>query len=270
MNFLRRLLVFIITSGALTSVGIVAFQFPARADVLPVFADEFDGTGTPDITKWGAQIGAGWDNGKNAAYYTPFDRAGSPNAYQDGIGDLVIEARREAYSGTSFTSARMASRFNQSYGRLEVRARFDALQQGVWPALWTVGSSGTSETQWPNTGEIDLMEWFGGNPPGPEVISHMHSRPDPKLSFKAAGSDVREWNTYSVEWRPGFVEFKLNGIQYGYLAAKQYGPGYKSFKSPQGIRLNIALNDGLISWFPPMTSDFQIARLYVDYVRWYA
>ncbi len=41
------------------------------------------------------------------------------------------------------------------YGRFEMRAKIDT-RSGLWPAFWTLGNEG----EWPENGEIDIMEFY--------------------------------------------------------------------------------------------------------------
>jgi hypothetical protein len=93
----------------------------------PVWSDEFEGPrgSIPDPATWAYDVGSGgWGNGEEEVYCDP--RASSPapcsssrpNAYLDGNGNLVIEARRQA---GSWTSARLKTMglHEFEYGRIE-------------------------------------------------------------------------------------------------------------------------------------------------------
>ncbi|UZB00884.1 glycoside hydrolase family 16 protein [Xanthomonas citri pv. fuscans] len=68
----------------------------------------------------------------------------------------MIEARREAFGGMPFTSARLKTegRMHFTYGTLEARIKTPVVGNGLWPAYWMLGTIGV----WPGRGEIDLME----------------------------------------------------------------------------------------------------------------
>ena len=120
------------------------------------WSEEFNVDGPPDPTKWGYDLGAGgWGNAE-LQYYT-----GRPenSVVKDGV--LKINAIRENYNGSTFTSARLLSKgkFDFTYGKVEVRAKVPA-GVGTWPAIWMLGSN-ISTTPWPGCGEIDIMEHLG-------------------------------------------------------------------------------------------------------------
>lgn len=247
-----------------------------------VFDDEFTGTANtaPSSANWMANTGAGWDNGGNAAYYTPLNRTGTKNAYLDGSGLLILEARREdgypgalTYFGHQYTSSRLQSipMFGQSNGTtapgaiIEWRSKFDPIQTGVWPALWTWGTSGS----WSTSGELDMLEIFAnaeGNV-GKSNIHYSDDATDHSPGSAALGVDTSQWHTYSMEWEPNtspsWVEFRVDGVRQRYISPLLY----QSFnKYNQSIIMNVALNANL-TWMPIMSSNFTLWRMYVDYVR---
>ncbi len=72
-----------------------------------IWQDEFDGAANarPDSTKWRHDVGGdGWGNAQ-----LEFDTDRVENASLDGQGKLRITARREAYGGRQYTSARINS-----------------------------------------------------------------------------------------------------------------------------------------------------------------
>lgn len=250
-----------------------------------VFEDNFDGAvGTaPDNTRWKADTGPAWDNGNNAAYYTPLNRSGNKNAYRDGSGNLVIEARREdgypgaiTHNGHQYTSARLRSLqgfggsngVTATGGRIEWRARFDPIQNGVWPALWTWGI----DADWPVGGELDMIEIFG-NADGNVGKSNLHygdaDDDDHPAGTVVHGVDTRDWHVYVVEWEPNASPSYARFYVDGNLKLSVSPLVYNSFnRYNQYITMNVSLNKpGGHNWMPQIGADFTQFRMYVDYVR---
>src|SRR5207342_49899 len=88
-----------------------------------VWSDEFNGgKGTAvDSSKWNlVNKGDGFGNNELEFYTNRTD-----NAAMDGNGFLVITAKKEAYMGRDYTSARLESngKFERAYGRVEARIK---------------------------------------------------------------------------------------------------------------------------------------------------
>lgn len=118
-------------------VGLAALALPVAAQAqTPVWEEHFDGTSINGTT-WtfdvgtGCQIGiCGWGNSE-LQYYTS-----RPENARVENGNLVIEARRETFEGSPFTSARLKTegRVHFRYGTLEARIRTPEVGNGLWPA----------------------------------------------------------------------------------------------------------------------------------------
>lgn len=176
-----------------------------------VWRDEFDGAaGTPpDPTRWRHDVGGdGWGNQQ-----LEFDTDRVENSSHDGRGNLVITARREAYNGRDYTSARLttAGRFERAYGRFEARMKLPR-GQGLWPAFWLLGAD-IGNVGWPQCGEIDIMEYRGQEPRRNRGSLH-----GPGYSGGAnhgrdidTGHDLsQDFHTYAIEWDPERVVWKID------------------------------------------------------------
>jgi hypothetical protein len=123
-----------------------------------VWHDEFETAIGPD---WSFDIGtgtAGWGNNERQFY------TARPENARVEHGALVIEARREQYSSSEYTSARLKTegRAAFTYGRIEARIQIPR-GEGLWPAFWALGDD-MRVVGWPRCGEIDVMENIGREP----------------------------------------------------------------------------------------------------------
>jgi hypothetical protein len=260
--------------SAASSVVTATYNISQTSETL-VFSDEFNGAaGTaPDGSKWAADTGAGWDNGNNAAYYTPFNRSGTKNMYQDGLGNLIIEARQEdgypgaqTFNGHQYTAGRMRSIATWLGGRLEWRAKFDSIQSGVWPALWTY-NNGTSTTSGYSGGsaELDMIEIFGSNAGN---LGEWHNHVCDSNSGTIS-NDTTNWHVYSLEWRPASggnkIEYKLDGN------VVRTGVSCSTLNTTRLFPImNVALTKpGASFGWNQITSGFTYWKCTIDYVRLY-
>jgi beta-glucanase (GH16 family) len=242
-----------------------------------VWSDEFKGPNgsRPDPAKWSYDIGGdGWGNNE-LEYYT---NRPENVVIQDGC--LVISARREEYKGVDgvsrhYTSGRLHTlkTFAQTYGRFEARIKVPA-GQGMWPAFWMLGQNINQNVNWPDCGEIDIMENLGREPTmvhgtihgpgysGGDSIGGSYTLSDP-LRF----SD--DFHTFAVEWRPNSIEFLVDGHAYETFTPQNLPPGKKwVFDHPFGVLLNLAVG-GYWPGEPDDTTQLP-QRMQVDYVRVYA
>ena len=181
-----------------------------------IWNDEFDYTGLPDSSRWSYDVGGhGWGNGEDQ-FYTE-DR--EENARVDG-DHLIIEARREDWSGRSYTSARLVSKYkgDWTYGRIEVRAQLPS-GRGTWPAIWMLPTdSHYGNGGWPDTGEIDIMEHVGFD----QDLIHatIHTDAYNHLIGTQRGGSKRvtgasdNFHVYAVEWTPRKMVFSIDGIDF--------------------------------------------------------
>ncbi|MFW6641025.1 ricin-type beta-trefoil lectin domain protein [Nocardiopsis algeriensis] len=254
----------------LSPVGASAEPAPEpAAQASLVWSDEFDGPAgsAPDPAHWNHETGDhGWGNNELQNYTD--SRA---NSALDGNGNLVITARREADG--SYTSARLTTRgkVQPQYGRIEARIKIPR-GQGIWPAFWMLGS-GYPDTQWPDAGEIDIMENIGREPhlvhgslhgPGysggnPLTGSYMHPQ---------GWSFADDYHTFAVDWKPGSVTWSVDGNAYQtYTSADTRGNPWV-YDQPFFMILNVAVG-GNWPGYPDGTTQFP-QQMLVDYVRVYS
>ena len=193
------------------AIAFLSFSACAPADGYKlVWADEFDVDGAPDPKNWTYELmRKGQVNNEEQEYINSLDNAW----VEDGV--LHIKAIKE---GERITSARMITRGKQSwlYGKVEASIKLPK-GKGVWPAFWMMPEKSTYGG-WPNSGEIDILE-FVGYMPGvvhgtvhTGKYNHMIGTQKGTKTYLASCSD--EFHTYSLEWTPERIDIAVDGNIY--------------------------------------------------------
>ncbi len=226
-----------------------------------VWEDDFTTNGTPDATKWTYDIGTGtngWGNNE-VQYYT--DR--TDNAVVEN-GNLVITAKRENFSGSNFTSARLKTQglFNFKYGRVEVRAKLPE-GAGTWPAIWMLGSNFPT-VGWPFSGEIDIMEQTGAEKNTILATCHWQdTASNTKADFSqttAITNATSEFHLYTLEWTETSISMYLDNTKYYELTNSSMLPFNQDFF----LILNVAMGGTLGG---TIDAGFSEAKMEIDYVK---
>ena len=234
------------------------------------WSDEFDGDAV-NLDNWTYDIGGwGWGNGE-AQYYT--DR---PENARTENGLLVIELRKEPFENSSYTSARLKSQGLQEfqYGRIEARIKVPK-GAGTWPAFWMLGADFDQDSpdpakQWPNIGEIDIMEYVGREPD--LVLGTVHgpgyAGAGGKSKWNRQEFDIGDdWHTFAIDWDADRIQWFFDGEQYYELTPADLGRREWVFDQPFFIILNSALG-GTLGGVISEELEFPVPY-YVDYVRVY-
>jgi len=229
-----------------------------------VWSDEFDGNAI-DRSSWTFDLGGGgWGNGESEAYTDRPENA----RVEDGC--LVIEARREKYMGSYYTSARLktAGLKNFGYGRIEARMKVPA-GKGLWPAFWMLGSDFPPKG-WPACGEIDIVECIGRDP---NVVYGTAHGPGYSGSLGPQGrvvldADVsQDFHVFAIERDKDHIRWLCDGAQYFILSRGDQGANEWVFDKDFSVILNLAVGG---HWPGPVALDTPFpAKLLVDYVRAY-
>ncbi len=268
----RFYVLFVGTLTMLTmSVSCKPFQSAIRATPIAVpegwylsWNDEFDGD-TIDPASWTFDIGGGgWGNGE-LEYYT----ARPENARLEN-GLLVIEARQEKYEGSYYTSARLKTEGLQSfqYGLIEGRLKVPQ-GAGLWPAFWMLGTD-FNGSNWPDCGEIDIMEHIGKEPDlifgtlhGPGYSGVLGFSKWNRQSYNIAD----DFHTYAIEWETDEIRWYYDGEHYHTVTRMDIGDREWVFDHPFFIILNLAVG-GQLPGIVGLDTEFP-SQYYVDYVRVY-
>ncbi|MGA3189136.1 MAG: family 16 glycosylhydrolase [Bryobacteraceae bacterium] len=247
-----------------------------------VWSDEFNGTSgsAPNPANWNFDLGGGgWGNGELETYTNSAN-----NVYQDGKGNLVISALKDAQG--NYTSARLqtgapgastsTTDLSWQYGLIEARIKLP-FGQGIWPAFWMLGED-IGTVSWPGCGEVDIMENFGtfnnnasvnnGTPHGPGFQNVVSLSAAYMLPFGETVYD--DYHVYSIQWSPNSVVWYVDGASYNTLTPSSLPTGGQwVFNAPFFLLLNLAIG-GPTSFLgtPDSTVNFPQTML-VDYVRVY-
>ena len=260
----------------------------------PVWRDEFNGNSLDD-TKWDYYTG-GWKD-ENQQVQNCYRRESENVNVSGGSLNLVgLYKPGETCTGNTktgdFTSGfvQTKGKANFKYGYIEARIKMPK-NKSTWPGFW-MSPSDKKYGDWPNSGEIDIVEAKGSNPKFAASDAHWRKQsttpgvPGPHGSRqrvipqnKFDSKDTSEWHTYGVKWTEGKLEYYIDGEFHGEI------DGFKNNNStgnPNGpfdqdffLRLNLAIGGNYIDapWNDAHNSvgaadDFP-ATMSVDYVRVY-
>ncbi len=245
-----------------------------------VWSDEFNApAGTvPNPEFWSYEIGDGTVNGipgwgnAELQYYTDDPE----NAATDGQGNMVITAREADgtltcyYGPCEYTSARLltTNKVEVAYGRIEARIQVPDGEDGLWPAFWSLGTD-IGEVDWPQTGEIDIMEYVSRIPD--EIFGTIHG---PGYSGGASfgntynfpGGVAGSYHTFAIEWQPDYIAWYVDDILY-HTATPAEVPGEWVFNDAVFLLLNMAIGG---NFGGAVSEDLTFPQeMVIDYVRVY-
>jgi beta-glucanase (GH16 family) len=238
-----------------------------------VWHDEFKGSAKtlPSRHNWRIIVGGAKFN-HELEYYSD-----SPaNVSLNGRGDLAITARRQHHAGRhrswQYTSARLETlgRFHVRYGKIEARIKIPA-GDGLWPTFWMLGTN-YPRVGWPDSGELDMMEFRGQNPF--ELVATVHG---PAATHKKNGWQSNSFaqskspfsnsfHVYGVNWTRDQIVFTLDGVAFGTVVAGALLPRDRwVFNRPFYMLLNLAVGGYWVG--PPTLRTTFPATMLVDWVR---
>ena len=231
-----------------------------------VWSDEFDADGMPDSEKWAYDVGGnGWGNNE-LQYYTEED---SDNV-EVKDGHLIITARQEKFGDNPYTSAKLVTqgKAEWQYGRIVVSARLPE-GKGTWPAIWMLPD--VEKLDWPEDGEIDIMEHVGYDPGVVHGTVHTDAYNHRKGTQVGEQVQVPDFNTafheYAIEWTPEEIRWYLDGEQY-HSFQNEGNEAAWPFDKPFYLILNLAVG-GDWGGTEGVDPDIWPQSMEVDYVRVY-
>ena len=256
----------------------------APTDWVLVWSDEFSDTlGTPPNPNiWKHELGdgavndiVGWGNSELQHYTND-----SENASTDGFGNLVIRMNEVNttttdlvcwYGPCEYTSARLITQdqLDFEYGRIEARVQVPDGPAGLWPAFWMLGDD-IAEVGWPQSGEIDIMEYVSWEPN--KAIGTIHGPGYEGGNSYGEWYDfgepvVNDYHTFGIVWQPDSIEWYIDDTTYHTAIPANVDPNEWVFNHPFFLILNMAIGGNFGGPVDPSMTMPQ--ETLVDYVRVY-
>jgi beta-glucanase (GH16 family) len=240
-----------------------------------IFDENFD----KDLSKWNVLYGGAYNN--ELQLYRP------ENAYlTEGL--LYIYAKKEKIKGPTLPTNQELKNFDYTSGRIETKETFGPqknkpvrimariqlpLGYGIWPAFWTVNNP------YPNSGEIDILEYRGNEPNKFQSVYHfgddsgLLTNDEVNNYYYTLKPEEPDFSTdfyvYELIWDQAFLTIKLNGK----TLHSFYEPNNKYvnqlFDKKHKLILNMAVGGG---FFRPLDTAKIVpnAAMVVDWVKVYS
>lgn len=264
MKKLLPLIAFIIFSCSSDDNAIPEPKFNVKETVLPTVSDigfKYSGTDldgwellwednfNDDLEDWNVWKGGSF-NGE-LQFYQP------DNLYIDK-GYLFIEQLRETVTGVSNPTSTSTESFNFTSGRIETTALYNpSLQgtlriaariklpsgEGLAPEFWNDGNP------WPTQGEIDIMEFNGGQTNqyvtnlfyGTESNIPLNDSATTGYSYDAGIDLTSEFHIFEAIWSQNSIIFSLDGVEVRTVASADFPYIEELFDKNQQVVLNMAV-----------------------------
>ncbi len=251
----------------------VDMPMPAHLETV-LWSDEFNGSRL-DASKWQYDTSRnkeGWYN-KELQYYA----ANRLENLRVGGGNLTIELRKDPqeirkfpdWGKQKYSSAKIVTQGKAAfqYGFFEARAKLPCTR-GSWPAFWMMP---IGNEQWPQGGEIDILEHIGAQPGVVHANLHTgkynHTKQNGRGAQKPLPTSCSDFHRYQLSWTED--EILIGVDDRAYMRVRNSEPGDRGawpFDKPFYLILNLAMGG---DWAgskgiddAPLPQKFE-----VDYVR---
>ena len=210
------------------------------------------------------------------------------NISTDGKGHLLIKAQRisdmsmnettnnpadwkilDACGTCQFKSGRMnsAGKVGFKYGRIEGRIRV-AEGVGTWPAFWMLGYDGQ---QWPDCGEIDIVETRGymDNVAFGTIHGPGYSGGNGRGSVFDNVKPLSKWyHTYAIDWTPDKIVFSVDYQPYFTVEPMDVTPNEWAYNNREFYLIaNLAMGGEFTGEIDPKVNKAQMS---IDYIKYYS
>jgi len=222
----------------------------------PTFIDHFD---KMDITAEGG-TGPWFAPGHSTFGAGKFLPPGTNGPFFIQNGNLILRADKTVNPDGNFkwTAACMQTvdpttghGFAQQYGYFEMKAKFPS-GTGGWPALWLLSQNGYLDKTKPR-GEIDIVEWYGGDAKGIHTTGHIwpaaERKPEDPVQkeigsglYTNIGSLLKDgklegFHTYGAELTPEWVIYYFDRQEVGRF------PMVPEWRTPFYMLVDLAIFD---------------------------
>lgn len=235
-----------------------------------VWEDDFEKPGMPDPEKWSYDTaGNSWGWGNNELQHYTFK---DPENVRVEDGVLYIQAKKEPINQKKYSSVRLITKNkgDWKYGRVDVMAKLPE-GRGLWPAIWMLPTNNTYGN-WPQSGEIDIMEHVGYNPDTVFATAHTeaynHSIGTEKSKGKFVENVYDDFHEYSLEWTPEAYHVYMDGDLFFTFNNENKTSAQWPYDQPFYLIINLAVGGNWGGRHGVDTTAFP-AELAIEYVRVY-
>lgn len=184
-----------------------------------IFYDDFSSEKL-DTTKWNVEVTGMHVNNELQAYVDSattisFVKGNDAEGAQNGALQLkpVYTPDFTTADGQkfNFVSGRIntKNKVEITYGSISARIKLTE-GAGLWPAWWMLGNG-----NWPETGEIDIMEYIGEKDWASAAVHGKGYSGDAGIVdrlYFPENNDVTKWHIYTVDWTPDSLIFKYDDV----------------------------------------------------------
>lgn len=272
-----RIAEIVFTSGEYSHIYKVTQQASVIGDYVPsgytkVWEDEFNTNrqsdnkpALPDTKKWWYEVEEpGWVNNELQKYVAGVFDSDTVSSIYDGT--LKIIAKKH---NNHIISARMNTSESWTYGYFEARLKLPG-GKGTWPAFWMMPKDFKN---WPDDGEIDIMEYVGYRPNIVQSSIHTKAYNHVARTEKTATKEIKGVETtfhiYALEWTTDYIKGFVDGEEYfRFDNDKQGNKDTWPFDKPFYLKLNLAWggdwggSQGIDESKLPATYEIDYVRVY--------